>query len=520
MPKRHKPAPTTKPLEARSVSGSSRANGCFTGSVPAIRVRSVNGAPLNVNGAYVLYWMIASRRTLDNFALQAAVDMAVHLQKPLVVFEALRVGYAWASDRLHTFVIQGMRDNQAAFAKTAVTYVPYVERRRGEAKGLLQRFSRAACAVFTDDLPGFFQPRMVESVGAQLRVPLMAVDSAGLLPLAATERVFERAFSFRRFLQQNLAEHILAMPRFDPLHGQRFPKLERLEPDIEQRWPVGRIPELSEVRDLPISHAVECSSIEGGTRAARRRLDAFITHDLCRYGEGRNHPDDESSSGLSAYLHFGHISSHTALRAIARNCDWTPDRISGEVTGSADRGWWGLPSYAETFLDELVTWRELGLNTARYRHDFDRYETLPAWSRETLALHEHDPRPQIYTLDQLEWSQTSDEIWNAAQTQLRREGRMHNYLRMLWGKKVLAWSPTPQEALERLIHLNNRYALDGRDANSVSGIFWVFGRYDRAWGPERKVFGKVRYMTSDSTRKKLRLKQYLCRYGTEQRIGA
>ncbi len=90
---------------------------------------------------------------------------------------------------------------------------------------------------------------------------------------------------------------------------------------------------------------------------------------------------------------------------------------------------------------------------------------------------------------------------------------MQNYLRMLWGKKVLEWSPTPEQALDVLLELNNRYALDGRDPNSYSGIFWVFGRYDRAWGPERPIFGKIRYMTSDSTVRKLDLKRYLQRYG-------
>ena len=129
-----------------------------------------------------------------------------------------------------------------------------------------------------------------------------------------------------------------------------------------------------------------------------------------------------------------------------------------------------------------------------------------------MAEHADDERPHLYSLEEFERGETHDEVWNAAQNELTRTGRMHNYLRMLWGKKVLEWTESPEEAAEVLIELNNKYALDGRDANSYSGIFWVLGRYDRAWGPERPVFGKVRYMSSDSTRKKLRLQGYLDRF--------
>jgi deoxyribodipyrimidine photo-lyase len=171
---------------------------------------------------------------------------------------------------------------------------------------------------------------------------------------------------------------------------------------------------------------------------------------------------------------------------------------------------------AEAFLDQIVTWREVGYGFSFHRpDDYDRYHSLPDWAKKTLEDHAGDPRPHLYTLEQLDAAETHDALWNAAQVQLRREGRIHNYLRMLWGKKVLQWSPSPQEALERLIELNNRYAIDGRDPNSYSGIFWIFGRFDRAWGPERPIFGKVRYMTSKSTRRKVRVTDYLKRYQPE-----
>jgi len=175
---------------------------------------------------------------------------------------------------------------------------------------------------------------------------------------------------------------------------------------------------------------------------------------------------------------------------------------------------------AESFLDELVTWRELGYNMASRRPDYDRYESLPDWAQATLAKHAGDPRPEVYTLADFEAGRTHDEIWNAAQGQLAGEGRIHNYLRMLWGKKVLHWSETPRQALAHLIELNNKYALDGRNPNSYSGIFWCLGRYDRPWAPERPIFGSVRYMSSESTRRKFKVDRYVERWAPpENRPG-
>jgi deoxyribodipyrimidine photo-lyase len=164
---------------------------------------------------------------------------------------------------------------------------------------------------------------------------------------------------------------------------------------------------------------------------------------------------------------------------------------------------------AEAFLDQLVTWRELGFNCCAFRDDYDHFESLPAWALATLARHAGDPRPHLYALEEFAACGTHDPLWNAAQMQLVREGRLHNYLRMLWGKKILEWSGTPQEAASVMIELNNRYALDGRDPNSYSGIFWCLGRYDRPWGPERPIFGTVRYMSSANTARKVRVKDFI-----------
>jgi deoxyribodipyrimidine photo-lyase len=241
-----------------------------------------------------------------------------------------------------------------------------------------------------------------------------------------------------------------------------------------------------------------------------------VQRKLDNYQSDRNQPDIDGTSGLSPYLHFGHISVHAIFDELMRTADWTPDRVAQKPTGSSC-GWWGATEAIESFLDELITWRELGFNLCWQRDDYDQYDSLPDWARRTLADHAGDRRAYVYSLEQFERSRTHDPLWNAAQRQLVREGRIHNYLRMLWGKKILEWSPTPREALTVMIELNNKYALDGRDPNSYSGIFWVLGRYDRAWGPERPIFGKIRYMSSENTARKVSVKRYLERYSADHR---
>jgi len=206
---------------------------------------------------------------------------------------------------------------------------------------------------------------------------------------------------------------------------------------------------------------------------------------------------------------------HAVLRAIAAAHDWTPAELAQSPTGTR-LGWWGLPVPVESFLDELVTWREIGFGFAMHHEDVYAWDTLPAWARTTLERHASDPRPVTYDFARLEAAATGDEVWNAAQRQLVAEGRIHNYLRMLWGKKVLEWAASPQEALAQLVALNDRWALDGRDPNSASGICWVFGRYDRPWGPERPIFGTVRFMSSQATKRKTRIRGYLQRWSAEE----
>lgn len=485
-------------------------------SVPKHRLRAVNDLPVRDAASWVVYWMTAFRRVHWNFALQHARDWAVRLERPLLVLEPLRTRYRWASDRMHRFVIEGMLDNQLDIQSTRATYYPYVERRAGEGSGLLQALAEEACLVVTDDYPCFFHPRMIRAVQHTLRARLELVDSNCLMPLAALDRTFTVAHSYRRVMQKTLPGYLDESPQAKPLQSgsmRRVPGLAKLPASIARRWPPAKLDQLltdGGLSQLDIDHSVAPAAMRGGSHAGRARLKHFLGRLLPEYGDDRNHPDRHASSHLSAYLHFGHIAAHEVFWSLMETCNWHPGRLS-KPNGSAE-GFWNVGQSAEAFLDQLCTWREIGFNMCWREPNYDRYESLPAWAQETLAQHAADPRPHMYSIEQLEQSQTADPLWNAAQRELVRDGRIHNYLRMLWGKRILEWTPTPQQALDTMIELNNKFALDGRDPNSYSGIFWVLGRYDRAWGPERPIFGKVRYMSSENTARKVRLKAYLERY--------
>lgn len=492
-------------------------------NVPEIRIRQLNQAPLRGDGDYVLYWMIANRRTRYNFSLQRAVELSQALNKPLLVFEALRCGYEWASDRLHKFIIEGMVANQKSLKDSAATYYPYVEPESGHGSGLLKALAANAFAVVTDDFPCFFIPRMLEQVAQRLPVSLEAIDSNGLLPMRAASQIYPTAYAFRRFLHKKLPPHLLERPQANPLARIKLPPLKQIPPEILKRWPqasdkiLQATPEV--LAELPIDHQVGSSVFNGGMDAAKSRLKQFIEQRFDRYLDERNLPEEDVTSGFSPYLHFGHISAHEIFDQIINREHWTIEKVLDQKATGKRAGWWNMSETAEAFLDQLITWRELGYNMCWQRADYDQYDSLPDWAQKTLEAHARDPRDPCYTREEFENAETHDELWNAAQTQLAAEGRLHNYMRMVWGKKILHWSASPQEALQTMIHLNNKYAVDGRNPNSYSGIFWCLGRYDRAWGPERPIFGKIRYMCSKNTARKFSVSGYLERYRGEPRQG-
>ncbi len=483
---------------------------------PASRVRVVCDRPLRGDGEYVVYWMTAARRARTSFALQHAVWHAHRLGRPLLVLEALRAGHQHNTARVHRFVLDGMAVNARRFGSAGVTYTPYVEPAVGAGSGLLAALSTRACLVVTDDSPAYFLPRMLASAARQVSSRLEAVDGNGLVPLASTSKAFTTAASFRRVLHRGVEELFEEVPLEDPLGGYSAGRAV-VPAEVLARWPATPEAALTDpgfLAALPLDHEVPpVAGLTGGSRAGEARIERFGGAGLARYPEDSRHPDRNGESGLSPYLHFGHVSSHEIVESILEAEQWHPGRLRPERVGSRE-GFYGLSAGAEAFLDQLLTWRELGFVFAHHRGaDLQRYEALPAWALKTLDEHADDPRPWLHDPAAFEQAGTHEPLWNACQRQLRRDGAVHGYLRMLWAKMVLGWSAHPSEAWQTLIRLNDRWAIDGRGPNGCSGVAWCFGRFDRAWGPERPVFGKVRTMTCDASRRKLRLKGWLARYG-------
>ncbi|MBC7288117.1 MAG: deoxyribodipyrimidine photolyase [Armatimonadetes bacterium] len=484
-------------------------------SVPECRIRVLKEAPWRETGEFVVYWMHAARRLSFNFALQRSVEVARVLQKPLVIVEELTCGHRWDTLRSHKFALDGMREKAEKLRASPVLYYPFVERRPGDANRLASVLARRACGIITDDFPYVMLDNRAETLARICQVRVEAVDSNGLLPLRATSIAFHTAHAFRRHVQATLLDHLSARPAQAPLQRVKMPPAPApLLREIFTRFPPAHdlILSGSEQRllQLQINHSVGPVPLAGGERNARMLLRRFIAEKLARYSALRNHPDEDAGSGLSPYLHFGHISAHEVFFEVAEWEDWDPELASPRRDGRRD--WLGMSEAAEAFIDQLVTWRELAYNAAAHDPGCARYEGLPSWALRTLEKHRSDPRPMAYRPEQLEAGDTYDPLWNAAQRQLVLEGRIHNYVRMLWGKRMIEWSADPQEAFYALIELNNRYAIDGRNPNSYAGISWCFGRYDHPW-PERPIFGSVRYMSSERALHKVRARRYLERYG-------
>lgn len=450
------------------------------------RVRALNAAPEAPGAPFVLLWLQGQRRLRQNLAYSHAQRRANELGRPLVVYEGLRHDYPYASDRLHRFVLEGAKDNAADAARRGLAYAFYLQR-PGDPRGALHRLAARAAVVVTDWLPTFIHPAQTQALARRCPVRVEVVDAAGVAPLAVSPKLEVAARTLRPKLRKVLPALLQRIP--EPAAEAAAPR--RLD------WGFDPLPEGADLdalcASLPLDHAVRPVPGErGGTRAALARLAAFVRERLPGYAEGRNEPAGDRASRLSAHLHFGHLGALEVALA-ARGSEAPP----------ADR---------EAFLEELIVRRELALNLCARAPDHQSLAPLPAWARATLQAHEKDPRPALPSDEELEQARSPDPLWNAAQRQLVGEGRIHGYLRMLWGKSLLTWSVNATEAFRRMRHLNDKYAIDGRDANSICGFLWCLGVHDRPF-PERAIFGTVRSMTSRSTASKFDLGPYLARWG-------
>jgi deoxyribodipyrimidine photo-lyase len=498
------------------------------------RLRPLNDHAANRAGNYVLYWMQMTRRLDRNFALDFAIHRANEWKKPLVVYEALKLNYPWASVRIHQFMLEGMATTARRAKERGIHYWPFVETPDDTGRGLVKKLLANAVCLITDDYPAYIVPAHNRAIGAAADVQAIAVDSNGLIPLRLYGKPVAAAAHLRPRMHKLFAEAWGHRAHAEP----EFPKGKVDPPFAVWNVPVD-LPTF--VNSLPLDATVTPLAIAGGSDAGRKLLADFVSKKLPRYGTERNHPDDparSSASGLSPWLHFGHVSQQEVAEAVLGK-EWTTVEINPKTRNKDD--FFCRDAAVNGFLDELITWRDIGHHWHYIRNlecgtrnaeskswqangeaptfNFETMDfspltkgtleaVLPVWALKTLGEHATDRREHLYTLEQFETAATHDPLWNAAQTELLRTGKIHNYLRMLWGKKVLEWSESPETAYRILEHLNNKYAIDGRDPNSYTGILWTFGLFDRPWPPERRVFGSIRFMSSDNTAKKFKLAGY------------
>ena len=377
------------------------------------------------------------------------------------------------------------------------------------ARGLLLRLSRRASLVVTDDFPCFIVPGQTAALARQAEVPVFAVDSNSLVPLSLLGPAVAAAAHLRPRIHKAFAEawghRAAGKPKIPTVASKR------VKPPFDP-WRVRDVGAF--VRSLPVDATVPVvETMPGGSPAAVARLHQFLEKRLLGYAEARSHPaspEKGHASGLSPYLHFGHLSiEEVVAAALSTTGRWTAGDLRMHNRGRRE-GFFTDDADVNGFLDEALTWRDVGLQWHWSRRDDARSldQALPPWALATLRAHGSDARPFVYSPSEWEAGATHDPLWNAAQRELVATGTIHNYLRMLWGKKVLEWSRSPDEAYRTLEHLNNKYALDGRDPNSYTGILWCFGLFDRPWAPERNVLGVLRYMSSENTARKFKLGPY------------
>ena len=357
-------------------------------SIPAVRIRAVNDRPMRLDRRFVIYWMVAARRTASNFGLQRACDHARQLRRPLLVFEPLRAGYAWASDRLHAFVLQGMQDNAAAFAAANVTYLPYVEPEPGAGRGLLAVLARRACPRDHRRTAGFLPA--AHGLGGGQEAPRATRAGRWQRPVTAARdrsRVSDRV-GFRRMLQRELPPYLAKLPAAKPL--RRLPRVVRdAEPHERElrAWPMAT-PALLAATPTALAAAADRSRRRAGTaawRCARRgsRPRSFILT------SSRGTTRATATPTMTRKRPVAVPAFRSRLRARDRRprvgaADWDPSWARGaKVTGSRE-GWWGLPRRREAFLDELITWRELGYGFCFHRADYDRCVFATRRGRATL----------------------------------------------------------------------------------------------------------------------------------------
>ncbi|MFO7861091.1 MAG: deoxyribodipyrimidine photo-lyase [Desulfosalsimonas sp.] len=432
------------------------------------------------SGAYVLYWMEQAQRTRCNHALEFAAKRANELKKPLVVGFVLPPKLPGAGFRHYRFMLQGLAQVHQTLKKHGICFVMET----ADMVSGVCKLAEHASWVVTDSGYLRMQRQWRNQVQRRLACPFSIIETDVVVPVAAASDKQETAArTLRPRIMKNLDAFLDAADEPEiKAHGQC-----PLEPSLDID-PEKLCTELGYKKSLSDASVL----FTGGQGRARDRLSVFIAEKLADYPDRARDPAAGCQSDLSPYLHFGQISPVDIVLQV-RDAD---------VAESA----------RAAFIEQLVVRRELAVNFVWYNAGYDRYEkAVPAWAQKSLGAHRYDPRAYLYTPEQFEAAQTHDPYWNAAQAEMVATGKMHNYMRMYWGKKIIEWSETPESAFDTMLWLNNRYELDGRDPNGFAGVAWCFGRHDRGW-KERDIFGKIRYMNAAGLERKFQIAEYVKKY--------
>ena len=448
------------------------------------RVRVIQNGPIAADGDFVLYWMHHAVRSHENPALDTALSIAAKFELPVLVYQGLGGRHRFNSDRHHTFIIEGAREVQQRLHERHIAHVFYLGRQPIQPSPL-KDLARRAALVVTEDFPAPPFPQWTRSLAGRVKTGLWAVDCTCIVPMQGIKRSFARAYAFRNHTQKEY-ERRLRQPwqdvtvAADMFNGDcGFDAIDLPNADIADLC-----------AQCEIDHTVPpVAHTPGGSAAGYARWEQFKRWGLKDYARLRNDAAvifPQGVSRLSAYLHHGHVS---------------PFRIAREAHLAGSNG-------AAKFLDELLIWRELAHHFCFYHTNPETLDVLPQWAQQTLKQHQHDSRQAVYSWEQLYRGRTGDALWDAAQKSLHVHGELHNNVRMTWGKAFLHWSPNPQQALDLMIDLNHRLALDGNDANSYGGLLWCLGLFDRPFKPARPVIGTLRPRSTKDHARRLDMAAY------------
>ncbi|MEN3047184.1 MAG: deoxyribodipyrimidine photo-lyase [Candidatus Caldarchaeales archaeon] len=441
------------------------------------RVHSLKPGEGGARGEFVTYLMYASHRSVHNYALEYAVYAANGLRRPLLVVFPLIERKPHPNLRRFRFMLEGMIKLRSSLARRGIKLVV---RRNSDFVPLIEE----SCMVVLDSPYLPHQRRFLREAVEGAESPVAMVEGDVVVPVGvASTKAEPYARTIRPKILKNLQSFLEDVPQLEI-------KVPSLDMDVAS-WDEDSVEGYLNGLDIDVT-VPPVDYYVGGEDEALRRLDVFVRERLKFYAEKRSDPGADATSELSPYLRWGMISPVQVLREALKS--FGPDDAN-----------------VSRLIDELVVWRELARNAAVHNPDFGKFEGLPAWARGTLEEHASDRREHVYSLEELERAQTHDRYWNAAQRELLRTGKIHNYMRMYWCKRLIEWTEDPRTAFEYAVYLNDRYALDGVDPNSYLGISWCFGAFDRPFA-ESRIYGKVRRMSEESLKSKFLIERYLRRH--------